>query len=108
MAEQLSQSDIDILTSQYLSETGVDASIVLKETENIDSKSKSKTMLSMLKRLEYARENESFYKVREARKSLHIAAFDLWLSRKGMTRNEYYALMNKELKKRGLPEYFKV
>ncbi|MCL2879078.1 MAG: hypothetical protein FWF29_02420 [Treponema sp.] len=75
---------------------------------DIQSKNKSHTMLSMLKRLEFARENLSFEDERDARITLHAAAFDLWLSKHNMTRNDYYQFVNRELRKRNYPYRFKI
>jgi hypothetical protein len=105
--ENLSQDEIDLLTKSFLSGEDIDTSSVQNETDDILAIPKSRTMLAMVKRLEWARKNESFEAVREARKSLHSAAFNLWLTKRKMTRADYCQLINRELAKRGYPPYFR-
>jgi ADP-heptose:LPS heptosyltransferase len=106
--EHLSQDEIDRLTKTFLSGEEIDTSQVQHEADNVLAIPKSKTMLAMISRLEWTRKNGSYDDVIEARKALHEAAFNLWLAKKRMTRWDYYNLINRELSRRGYPQFFNV
>ena len=108
MTEHMTQDEIDRLTNSFLNGDELDTNSILEESDNVLALPINKTMLAMVKRLEWTRRNESFENIREARKALHEAAFNNWLIKKRMTRYDYYSLMNRELKKRGYPPYFRL
>jgi len=43
-----------------------------------------------------------FETILEARRDLHNEAFGLWCANRGIDKNDYYAIIRRELKKRGL------
>jgi hypothetical protein len=106
--EKMSQEEIDRLIMNSLSPQEMDFSSITSEADQTLLKPKYQTLLTELRRLEFARNALSFEEQKEARYALHCAAFALWLARKGMTRNDYYNLINRELKKRGYPPYFNI
>ena len=104
--EVLNQEQIDHLLRQIESGDEVDVTSVQEETSSVLASPKSRTMLAMIKRLEWARYNGSFEEVREARKFLHESAFENWLIKRKLDRREFYQLMNREAKRRGMkPPY---
>jgi len=108
MAEQLTQEEIDsILKNIEMGENDdIDTISIIRDATESLARPKSITLLAMIKRLEWARKNESFENIREARKAVHEAAFNNWLAKKKISRSDYYLLMNRELVKRGyLPRF---
>ena len=100
--EILDQEQIDHLLRQIESGEEVDVTSVQQETSSILAQPKSRTMLAMVKRLEWARLNGSYEEAREARKFLHESAFENWLAKHKMDRKDFYQLLNREAKKRGV------
>ena len=105
MSEKMTQEEIDRYMESINS--GIpDPPPVNAKTINIEMK--YRTLLSMIARLNYAWNNMPPDGLAEAKRQVHHAAFNLWLANRDMTQNEYYWLMNRELKKRGYPPFFKV
>ena len=100
--ENLTQAEIDALvmanvgiiddTWNFLKNSALAETLIVK----------NRAIIIARKRYEYALKHLSSDEIKEARKCLHNTAFDLWLFKKGLTKNEYYKLMNKEAVKRGL------
>jgi len=71
-----------------------------------DCKHKYNAVVAAIARYDHALMNGSIEEAREARRNLHLAAFNNWLLRHDMTRDEYCNLINRELVKRGCPPRF--
>jgi len=104
--EKLSQSEIDLLTQTFHS--GSDYNALEDEQAKIDRHRKLyKELQRAIKRYFTAMENGySFEVVNEARRNMHHYAFKNWLEHRGMDRQQYYALIRKEMKKRGMRQGF--
>jgi len=94
-SEKLSQNEIDHLTQAFHS--GSDYNALEDEQAKIDRHRKLyKEYQRSVKRYFTAMENE-------ARRNMHHYAFKNWLEHRGMDRQQqYYELMRKEMKKRGM------
>lgn len=104
--EKLTQDEIDVLVRANMGMIN-DTWSFLENAKLIESANiKKQAMIVARKRYEYALKHLGQEDIKEARRCLHNTAFDLWLSKKGLTRTEYYQLMNKEAIKRGLPPPF--
>ena len=104
--EKLTQDEIDALVMANAG-TIDDTWNFLKNSALTESlNNKKRAIVIARKRYEYALKNRSADEINEARRCLHNTAFELWLFKKGLTKNEYYELMNKEAAKRGLPPPF--
>jgi hypothetical protein len=96
MSEQMTQDEIDALIGNVSS----------VEDDHFDKKysirirNKYRAVNAAKKRYEFALLNLSFGEIKEARRYLHHAAFELWLANRSMTKSEYYELIKKEMKKR--------
>jgi len=100
--EKLSQNEIDHLTQAFHS--GSDYNALEDEQAKIDRHRKLyKELQRAIKRYFTAMENGySFEVVNEARRNMHHYAFKNWLEHRGMDRQQYYELIRKEMKKRGM------
>ena len=100
--EKLSQSEIDLLMQSFHS--GSDYNTVEDAQTKIDRHRKLyKKLRYAIKRYYTAMENGySFEAVNEARRNMHHYAFKNWLAHREMDRQQYYELMRKEMKKRGI------
>jgi hypothetical protein len=108
--EKMSQDEIDALMNS-LGAVDFDQSINNLNTPSYDHqevKYKYNRIVACKARLEYAQLNGSWEDIKEAAINMHRAGFANWLFRHWLTRDDYYKLMNREAKKRGLPEPFKV
>ena len=105
MSEIMTQDEIDSLRDSIHSDEPANETQEQAEKKKKVKKSYA-AFLTMIKRLDFARNNLSFTEQTEARKNLRHAAFDLWLANRNIKRTEYYRLMNKEAKKRGMPPPF--
>ena len=105
MAEDLSQADIDRLMASFGNEP---SEIAAEEAEAIKLRAERcrrlyKQLMSAIKRYGEAMENgEPEHVVRELRQAWHYYAFKNWLEKKEIDKDQYYALMRKEMKKRGM------
>jgi hypothetical protein len=106
-SEKMSQDEIDSLMKNILSGEIDDPAALLSVNDEAGGRIKYHAVTAALSRYEFALENhKSFAEIREARKYLHHAAFQLWLFKHGLTKIEYYKLINRELVKRGRPPFF--
>jgi len=64
---------------------------------------RAKTVYALSNRLYFAMATRADYDtIKEARRDLHTEAFGLWCANRGIEKNDYYAIIKRELKKRGL------
>jgi len=110
MAEDiLSQDQIDSLMQTIeLGEFEDESVNDLRTPLNPDEvKYKYNDIVASKERLDYALLNGTFEETKDAANNLHNAAFNNWLLKKGLSRKEYYLLMNREAVKRGIrPPFF--
>lgn len=102
-SENLTQDEIDLIATQWQNDQAL---IVINPSDVV--RKKYRTVLSEIERLNYARENRSFVEQRGAERALHHATFALWLANRGLTKDDYCNIMNRELKKRGSPYRLKI
>jgi hypothetical protein len=102
-SDQLNQAEIDqILQALEGGETSFDINQKVAAA-SIDNARKAKDVKACIERYYFAMAaKEDLYKIKEARRDLHIAGFSLWCSNRGISKDEYYSIMKKEMKKRGL------
>jgi hypothetical protein len=102
LAEILTQDEIDTLMSSLNSgEAGDDAAGRADRGALDDAiRAKHKTVVAAMKRYDFALECCSFDEVKDARFYFHIAAFDLWLANRNMTRRDYRQLIRREISRR--------
>ena len=101
MAEILTQDEIDTLMSSLNSgEAEATADRVDQGLLANTVRAKYKTVVSAMKRYDFALECLSFDEAREARLYFHIAVFELWLAKKNMTRKDYWRLIKREISRR--------
>ena len=98
--KKLSQNEIDDLLVSLQSFDPIDISPLEKSAASREVLDKYKTVNYANKRLDWARENQSYDEVREARRNLKEAAFDLWLANHKMTRYEFKNMIEREKKKK--------
>ena len=100
---QLNQHEIDLLMESINTGTdSFDVSRVESSLPNVLNK-KIKTVRSYISRYFFRLINASSYdEIKEARWAFHYEAFSLWCSKKGISKDDYYILMRKEMKKRNL------
>jgi len=97
----LTQDEIDRLMESITSdEAQLDISSVEKSGASREVMVKYKSVMSAMKRLQWARENLSFAGVAEARQYLHYEAFSLWLANHRMTSHEYVNFVKREIQKK--------
>jgi len=103
MQEKMSQEEIDKLMQNIgLGEIEDPMNSIPHSVLNPEEcKYKYNAIVAAKARYEHALLNGSLDDAEEARKNLHRAAFSNWLLKHNMTKNEYYELMNRELKRRG-------
>ena len=105
MAEDLSQADIDRLMASIGSEPSeIDADEAEAIKLHAERHRKIRKQLAYaLKRYDFAlQSNEPHHVIKEQRDAVHYYAFKNWLMSKRMDKDQYYALMRKEMKKRGM------
>jgi len=103
--QDLSQDEIDHLTESLQGAADIDPiETEVTTTEKLDAlKRKSKNVHTLSKRLYYLMMvRADFDKVNDARRDLHNAKFGLWCANRSMEKKDYYLMIKKELKKRGL------
>jgi len=110
LQEKMTQTEIDALMKEIqLGE--IDDSSITSLSKNIydpiESKYKFNAVQTSKERCEYANRNGTYEEAWEAQQNLHRAAFANWLFVKGLTKDEYYRLMNREAIKRGINPPFK-
>ena len=101
----LSQYDIDRLLETINSEPSETAIDDAEERRLYDEQHKNlgKQLASAIKRYDFAlQNNEPHHVIRELREALHYYAFKNWLMSKKMDKEQYYTLIRKEMKKRGM------
>jgi len=108
--EQMTQDEIDtLLNSLNAGEAEIITDNLYESPLNPDEvKYKYNDIVACKARYDYALKNESFENINEAAKNLHRAGFSNWLFRHGLDRAGYFKLMNREAKKRGMREPFKI
>jgi len=108
--EQMTQDEIDtLLNSLNTGEAEIITDNLYVSPLNPDEvKFRYNDIVACKARYDYALTNESFENIKEAAKNLHRAGFSNWLLKHSLDRAGYYQLMNREAKKRGLHEPFKI
>jgi len=106
----LSQDQIDNLMKDIsmgeFENTAIDDLLTPLNPEDV--KFKYNTIKTAKLRLDYSYYHNTHEETKDAANNLHYAGFDNWLLKKGITRQEYYILMNKEAIKRGMRPPFKI
>ena len=103
--EKLSQAEIDFIFATINSAPDDVKEIDAKDIELHYNQHKKlyRQLASAQKRYEFAMEcGASYSEIQELRRDLHYYAFRNWLMHKWMDKEQYYALMRKEMKKRGM------
>jgi len=111
MAEgNLKQAEIDHLLERIQGTSGFSAAD-FEDADNAVDKlaiaqkkiNKAKTVRALADRLYFAMDMRSDPEtIEEARRDLHSEAFGLWCANRGIDKNDYYSIIKKELKRRGL------
>ena len=96
----LTQEEIDSLVNNVGQIEFADSSLIDKLGASQKVLAKYKEVLAAKKRLDWARENASFEKEKDAKRYLHHAAFSLWLANRNMTIRDFKSLIQRELKKK--------
>jgi len=110
LQEKMTQDEIDILLKNLNAGDIENISTNHGKSSDLNPdevKKKYNNIIACKKRYAYALLNESYEYIKEAARNLHYAAFSNWLFIHKLRREEYYRLMNREAKKRGMREPFK-
>ena len=106
--EILSQTEIDFIFEAFNNAPGEVAEVSFddKEADRLHyerHRKLYKQLVSTQKRYEDAMECRAPHsEIQERRRDLHCYAFRNWLMCRRMSKEQYYALMRKEMKKRGM------
>jgi len=114
--EKMTQDEVDaLINSLSAGSVEIPTDALIESPLNSDQvKYKYNNIVACKARYDHALLNESLEDIKEAAKNLHRAGFSNWLFKYGFysdgvsRANEYYRLMNREAKKRGLREPFKL
>lgn len=96
----LTQAEIDSLINNIGEMEFIDISPTKQSGNSREVMNKYKTVIATRKRLEWARANESFEQIEEARRCFHHAAFSLWLINHKMNIHDFKSLLQREAKKK--------
>jgi len=88
-AEQLSQDEIDSLMRDLSGKTEVSSSFAKDQTNQRNCKRRFRDVIAAKERYAFALENLSFEAIKDARRYLHYAAFELWLVNHKLTKKKY-------------------
>jgi hypothetical protein len=106
MAEaNLKQDEIDHILDSLKGADGYDAvgSTLDKANAALAIVKKAKAVYALMERLYFTMATRADLEaVKEARHDLHCEAFGLWCANKGIGKDDYYAIIRRELKRRGL------
>ena len=105
MANDLKQDEIDHLLNSFQGTTDFEA--IDNSVDKLEAATKivkkAKAVRALMNRLYFAMATSSNHEIiREATRDLHNEMFGLWCVNRGMDKKDYYALIKKELKRRGL------
>jgi len=101
--DDLSQYDIDRLFENIANEPSNDG--IEETTKKHDERLRNlgKQLASAVKRYDFALQNgEPYHIIKAHRDAMHYYAFKNWLMKRNMDKEQYYALVRKEMRKRGM------
>jgi len=102
MAGDLKQDEIDHLLDSLKNTADFDETALKVNSSEIVIK-KAKTVRALTNRLYFAMAMRASSEVISyAKQDLHNEMFGLWCANRGIEKNDYYTLIKKELKRRGL------